>query len=148
MRVVPIAGGVAARATRAPRAAWAGWLLVALAGVLAVLALRSAAAAAAAAAPSVCALRDLFGLATARPAASPARAWRSPTATGAARSRCTRARWRWRRNCSWAGSPAGAWLAGALRSRPDRWIPHVVALDVAALVLLWALRAATGALPG
>ncbi len=147
MNAVPIAGGVAARASRAPRAAWAGWLLVALAGVLAVLALRSAAAAAAAAAPSVCALRDLAGLAC-------------PTC-GFTRASVALAHGDWRGSLAlhpgalalaaqllvgWLA--AGAWLAGALRSRPDRWIPHVVALDVAALVLLWALRATTGALPG
>ena len=41
-----------------------------------------------------------------------------------------------------------AWRAGWLRARPDRWIPHAVAVNLAGLALLWLARLATGTLPG
>ncbi len=40
------------------------------------------------------------------------------------------------------------WCAGRLRSRPDRWLPHAVGLNLVGLVLLWLVRLATGTLPG
>jgi hypothetical protein len=41
-----------------------------------------------------------------------------------------------------------AWLAGRLRARPDRWIPHALAVNVVALLALWLARLLTGTLPG
>jgi hypothetical protein len=48
--------------------------------------------------------------------------------------------------CAWA--LWAAWLAGRLRARPDRWAPHALAANVAALAVLWLARLATGTLPG
>jgi len=42
----------------------------------------------------------------------------------------------------------GLWVAGRLRERPDRWVPHVAALNLAFLALLWLARYLTGTLPG
>jgi hypothetical protein len=33
-----------------------------------------------------------------------------------------------------------AWLAGGLRARPDRWVPHAVAANLGALMVLWLAR--------
>jgi hypothetical protein len=47
----------------------------------------------------------------------------------------------------------GAWalwaarLAGRLRARADRWIPHALAANAAVLAVLWLARLATGTLP-
>jgi hypothetical protein len=41
----------------------------------------------------------------------------------------------------------GAWLSGAVRSRPDRWVPHVVGADLAAMMLYWVVRMVSGTLP-
>ena len=41
----------------------------------------------------------------------------------------------------------GLWNAGRIRTRPDAWLPGVVAVNAVALVVLWALRLATGTLP-
>jgi hypothetical protein len=41
-----------------------------------------------------------------------------------------------------------AWLAGRLRLRPDRWLPRVAVLNVAALGTLWLARLVAGFLPG
>jgi hypothetical protein len=41
----------------------------------------------------------------------------------------------------------GAWLAGQLNERPDRWIPRAVALNGVALAALWVVRLITATLP-
>jgi hypothetical protein len=44
----------------------------------------------------------------------------------------------------------GGWHGGGWREggpRPDRWIPHAVALNAAALILLWLVRLVSGTLP-
>jgi hypothetical protein len=41
----------------------------------------------------------------------------------------------------------GLWAAGRLRQRPDRWLPHAVAANAAALAALWIARLASGLLP-
>lgn len=41
----------------------------------------------------------------------------------------------------------GAWLAGALRVRPDRHLPRAVLANAAALAAVWVARLATGTLP-
>jgi len=42
----------------------------------------------------------------------------------------------------------GLWLAGRVRQRPDRWVPHVLGADAIALGAIWAVRLVTGTLPG
>jgi hypothetical protein len=41
----------------------------------------------------------------------------------------------------------GAWVAGWLRPRPDRWVPHAVAVNLLALGAIWIVRFVTGTLP-
>jgi hypothetical protein len=41
----------------------------------------------------------------------------------------------------------GAWLAGRVRQRPDRWMPHALAVNGLALGAIWLVRLATGTLP-
>jgi hypothetical protein len=41
----------------------------------------------------------------------------------------------------------GAWLAGRARQRPDRWLPHAIAVNGLALGAIWLVRLATGTLP-
>ncbi len=41
----------------------------------------------------------------------------------------------------------GVALARRWRAMPDRWLPHAVAANAAALLLLWLARLATGTLP-
>ena len=41
----------------------------------------------------------------------------------------------------------GLWLAGRLLRRPDRWLPHAITLNAAALVALWVVRLVGGRLP-
>jgi hypothetical protein len=53
-----------------------------------------------------------------------------------------------------AAQVVAGWLAWGLgmarrwRRMPERWIPHAVAVDAAALLALWLARLATGTLPG
>jgi hypothetical protein len=95
---------------------------------------------------SLCALRWLAGLAC-------------PTC-GLTRALGLLARGAWRESLvmhPWAAAlalQAGAalllwvlWRAGRLRVRPDRWLPHAAGLNLAALVVLWLVRLATGTLP-
>lgn len=127
----------------APGRAWLPWLgagaLLALAGV--------ALAALTGTGEPVCALRRVAGL-------------ECPTC-GMTRALGLLARGAWRESLAlhpWAAALAlqaaaawalwGAWLAGRLRARPDRWIPAAVGANLAALVLLWLARLATGTLPG
>ena len=41
----------------------------------------------------------------------------------------------------------GMWLAGGLRHRPDRWLPHAIAVNALAFAGLWVVRLLTGTLP-
>ena len=41
----------------------------------------------------------------------------------------------------------GLWNAGALRARPDRWLPQAFALNAAALAAIWLARFASDTLP-
>lgn len=41
----------------------------------------------------------------------------------------------------------GRWNLGRVRTRPDAWLPGVIAVNAVALVVLWALRLMTGTLP-
>ncbi len=41
----------------------------------------------------------------------------------------------------------GLWNAGWLRLRPDRWLPHALAVNSLALAALWLVRWFTGTLP-
>jgi hypothetical protein len=95
----------------------------------------------------LCALRHLSGLAC-------------PTC-GVTRALALLARGAWRESLAlhpWAAALAlqvvaawatwAAWIAGRLRTRPDRWIPHTLAANVVVLATLWLVRLATGTLPG
>lgn len=41
----------------------------------------------------------------------------------------------------------GLWLAGRLHQRPDRWLPHAIAVNALAFAGLWVVRLLTGSLP-
>ena len=132
-----------------PRRAWwwAAWVLTAVAAALAVQWMRGPAFLAAALAPSVCALKNLIG---------------TPCPTcGFTRAMALLVRGQWGASVTmhpWALLLAiqvvlawavwGLWIAGRLRDRPDRWVPHIVALNLAFLALLWLARYLTGTLPG
>ncbi len=145
-------GADAARAHRAPRAAraewvpWTAWALAGVAGVLLWKVTGTEGFARAAAAPGGCAVREWTGVGC--------------LTCGLTRAFAALARGEWRASLAlhpWAllavAQAAGAWVAwgawraGALRQRPDRWIPRAIALNLLALALLWAARFATGTLP-
>ena len=136
----------AARACAPARAAWPAWLGV---GVLLAVAWVVAAVPGALSPPggSPCLLRRVAGLAC-------------PTC-GFTRALALLAQGAWRESLAthpWAAMLVAqgvaawalwaAWLAGRLRARPDRWIPRAVALNLAALVVLWLARMLAGTLPG
>jgi len=126
------------------RGAWLAWLA---AGAALALAWAALAAPHAAGGEPLCALRRVVGLAC-------------PTC-GLTRALTLLARGAWRESLAlqpWAAALAlqlpiawglwAAWLSDRLRARPDRWIPHALAANLAALAALWLLRLATGTLPG
>jgi len=126
------------------RGAWLAWLA---AGAALALAWAALDAARAAGDEPLCALRRVSGLAC-------------PTC-GVTRALALLARGAWRESLAlhpWAAALAlqaalawalwAAWLAGRLRARPDRWIPHALAVNVVALLALWLARLLTGTLPG
>jgi hypothetical protein len=126
------------------RGAWLAWLAV---GAALVLAWAAVTASPAVTGEPLCALRRASGHAC-------------PTC-GVTRALALLARGAWRESLAlhpWAAALAlqsvgawalwAAWLAGRLRARPDRWIPHVLAANAAALAVLWLARLATGTLPG
>ncbi len=136
-----------AEAARPARAAWwAAWGATAVAGAIAVQLMRGPAFMAAALAPSTCALKQMTGVAC-------------PTC-GFTRAFALLVRGEWRASLAmhpWVALLAlqvviawaiwALWLAGRLGRRPDRWVPHAVAVNLAFLALLWAARFATGTLP-
>jgi hypothetical protein len=126
-----VPAGVGAR-----RVAWAAWWLTGVA--LAVL-LRTAPAGWLAAGPVACAFRQVTGV-------------ECPTC-GLTRALAALAQGAWRESLAlhpWALALAvqaaaawalwAAWLARWLGARPDRWIPHAVAANLGALVVLWLAR--------
>lgn len=125
------------------RGAWLPWLA---AGAALALAWAGLAAPHSDAAEPLCALRRASGFAC-------------PTC-GVTRALTLLAHGAWRESLAmhpWAAALAlqvagawalwAAWLAGRLRARPDRWIPHALAVNVAVLVALWLARLAAGTLP-
>jgi hypothetical protein len=126
------------------RGAWLAWLA---AGAVLALAWAALAAPHAAGVGPLCALRRATGLAC-------------PTC-GVTRALTLLARGAWRESLAlhpWGAALAlqlagawilwAVWLAGRLRVRPDCWIPHALAANLAALAVLWLARLATGTLPG
>jgi len=141
---VSIASGHAPASAGSGRGAWLAWLV---AGATLALAWMTLAAVPSAPGGPVCALRRASGLAC-------------PTC-GVTRALALLARGAWREALAlhpWAPALAlqavaawmawAAWLAGRLRARPDRWIPAALAVNAAAVAMLWLLRLATSALPG
>jgi hypothetical protein len=126
------------------RGAWLAWLVAGAALALAWVAL---AASQPGAGEPLCALRRASGLAC-------------PTC-GVTRALALLVRGAWRESLAlhpWAALLAlqlpvawvlwATWLAGRLRVRPDRWIPHALAANAAAVAALWLARLAMGTLPG
>lgn len=126
------------------RGAWLTWLA---SGAALALAWAALAAPHSGPAEPLCVLRRASGLAC-------------PTC-GVTRALTLLARGAWRESLAmhpWAAALAlqtlgawalwAAWLAGRLRARPDRWIPHAIAANAVALAAIWLARLATGTLPG
>jgi hypothetical protein len=126
------------------RGVWLAWLV---AGAALALAWAGLTASRSGGGEPLCALQRLSGLAC-------------PTC-GVTRALALLARGAWRESLAlhpWAAALAlqvtgawalwAAWLAGRLRARPDRWIPHTLAANVVVLATLWLVRLATGTLPG
>jgi hypothetical protein len=140
-------GGAAARARWAAPAHSAQWLAWSLSGAMGAWAYFTLGAHAhVLGAEPICLLRRLAHVAC-------------PTC-GMTRALALLARGEWRAAIAlhpWApvlaAQAMAAWaLWGARMTRPgaprlDRWIPHVVAVNAAALALLWLVRWLTGALP-
>jgi hypothetical protein len=132
------------RVLRRGRRAWLLWFG---AGVLMALAWALLASTRMTAGGPLCALRRLAGL-------------DCPTC-GLTRALGALARGAWRESLAlhpWAPVLAlqaaaawalwGAWLAGRLRTPPDRWCPPVLIANLAALVVVWLARLVAGTLPG
>jgi hypothetical protein len=141
---VSLAPGSALAPAASRRGAWLVWLVAGAALALAGVAI---AASHPASGEPLCALRRACGLAC-------------PTC-GVTRALALLARGAWRESLAlhpWAGALVlqllgawalwAVWLAGRLRVRPDRWFPHALAANAAALIGLWLARLVTGTLPG
>ena len=138
-----LAAGHALAPAGSPRGAWLAWLV---AGAALALAWAAVAASDPATGEALCALRRAGGVAC-------------PTC-GVTRALTLLARGAWRESLAlhpWAAALAlqavaawvawTAWLAGRLRARPDRWVPHAVAANLAVLAAFWLARLAAGTLP-
>jgi hypothetical protein len=145
-------GASALRVAPSQRLAWLAWSLAGVAGALAWSAL--GARAHAAGAEPVCLLRGIAHLAC--PTCGMTRAlallaagewrealalhpWAPPFAAQVA------AGWAWWGLVLARGASPLSALGG--ERRPDRWLPHAVALNAVALLLIWLVRLATGTLP-
>jgi hypothetical protein len=141
-----VSGGGAGRCAGAGArcAAWIAWWL---AGASSVALFWSAPAVLSAASPAACAFRQVTGV-------------ECPTC-GLTRAFAALAQGAWRESLAlhpWALALAlqavaawvlwATWLAGGLRVRPDRWVPHAVAANLGALVMLWIARLLAHGLPG
>ena len=128
------AGSLAGAGAR--RGAWAVWWLAGAA--LAVL-LRFAPAWWLAAGPAACAFRQATGVEC--PTCELTRAFVS-LAQGAWRESLALQPWALALALQAVAAWAlwAAWLAGGLRARPDRWVPHAVAANLGALLVPWLAR--------